>query len=252
MLRRTGASDEGMQQDRSGGRKIGQTAGARARLLRAALGIALAGLVVSLDTSTVRAADDDTTNESAWNKFMQKLGLKKPPGDDSDINYTERSPLVVPPSRDLPPPAAAAAMPASDWPKDPKKQVNRAKAKGAIIADTAVQTPNPPVVKKPWYDPRGWFDKEEYANFKGEPVRANLTDPPAGYRIPSPTQPYGIGPDKKSTTTAGNRVIPPGAPVTPPATPAQPTAAPTATPPAPPVQPTAAPTGAPPESQAGK
>ena len=44
----------------------------------------------------------------------------------------------------------------------------------------------------------GWFNQEEYANFPGEPVRQNLTDPPAGYRIPSPEQPYGISPEKKS------------------------------------------------------
>ena len=44
----------------------------------------------------------------------------------------------------------------------------------------------------------GWFDREEYANFTGEPVRRDLTDPPAGYRIPSPEQPYGINPNKTS------------------------------------------------------
>jgi hypothetical protein len=44
----------------------------------------------------------------------------------------------------------------------------------------------------------GWFSREEYASFPGEPVRQNLTDPPAGYRTPSPEQPYGISPDKKS------------------------------------------------------
>lgn len=201
MLRRIGASGKGMQQDRSRGRKIGHRAGVRAKLVRAALGIALAGLVVSLDTSMVQAADDDTGNESAWNRFMQKLGLKKPPGEDSDINYTERSPLVVPPTRDLPPPAASAALPTADWPQDPKKQLRHAKGKPALVPDTAVQTPNPPVQKKPWYDPTGWFNKEEYANFAGEPMRQNLTDPPAGYRIPSPDQPYGIAPDKKPGKT---------------------------------------------------
>ena len=46
--------------------------------------------------------------------------------------------------------------------------------------------------KKPWYNPMGWFNREEYASFPGEPVRQTLTDPPAGYRIPSPEQPYGI------------------------------------------------------------
>jgi hypothetical protein len=35
-------------------------------------------------------------------------------------------------------------------------------------------------------------DKEETANFVREPARSALTDPPAGYRTPSPTQPYGV------------------------------------------------------------
>ncbi len=165
------------------------------------MGAALVGLVVGLDTSMARAGDAET-NESAWNKFMQTLGLKKPSDPDSDIKYTERSPLVVPPSRDLPPPAPAAAAPAPDWPKAPAKEVKHAKAKGAIVPETAVQTPNPPFVKKPWYNPMGWFDKEEYATFAGEPARNDLTDPPAGYRIPSPAQPYGIGPEKKTGKAA--------------------------------------------------
>jgi hypothetical protein len=185
-----------MPQDRSLGPKAGHKAGARATLLRAILGIALVGLVVGLDTRMARAADDDT-NESAWNKFMHKLGLKGPPDANSDISYIERSPLVVPPSRDLPPPAAGAAAPAPDWPNDPVKPAKHAKGKPAVLPETAVQTPNPPVEKKPWYNPAGWFNKEEYATFAGEPTRENLTDPPAGYRVPSPAQPYGISPDKK-------------------------------------------------------
>jgi hypothetical protein len=185
-----------------GSRKIGPS-GARARILRAALALALTALVAG-HTSMARAGDDDNTaNESAWNRLMLRLGLKSPPGADVDVNnYTERAPLVVPPTRDLPPPEAAVAAPTPDWPKDPPKPHKTNKNKAAIIPDTAVPTPNPVVVKKPWYDPTGWFDKEEYANFAGEPVRQNLTDPPAGYRIPSPTQPYGIGPDKKAAKTA--------------------------------------------------
>jgi hypothetical protein len=34
---------------------------------------------------------------------------------------------------------------------------------------------------------------EENAKFTGEPPRASLTDPPAGYQVPSPDQPYGMG-----------------------------------------------------------
>lgn len=35
--------------------------------------------------------------------------------------------------------------------------------------------------------------KEEYAKFTSEPPRSSLTEPPPGYRTPSPAQPYGVG-----------------------------------------------------------
>jgi len=160
----------------------------------------LIALLIGVNAPAHAADDDSEAQASAWSKFMKTLGLKKSPdasGADAGINYTERPPLVVPPSRDLPPPASGASVPA-DWPKDPTNQVKRAKAKQAIVPDTAVQTPNPPYERKPWYNPAGWFDKTEYATFAGEPVRQDLTDPPAGYRIPSPEQPYGISTDKKA------------------------------------------------------
>jgi hypothetical protein len=40
-----------------------------------------------------------------------------------------------------------------------------------------------------------WGNKEEQATFTGEPRRESLIEPPAGYRTPSPSQPYGIGKD---------------------------------------------------------
>jgi hypothetical protein len=141
--------------------------------------------------------------------------LQKSADPNSDINYTERSPLVVPPSRDLPPPATTAGVPTTNWPADPAKRGKNSKGIPAVVPDTAVQTPNPPVEKPPWYNPMGWFDKEEYASFGGEPVRKNLTDPPAGYRVPSAQQPYGIGPDKNPKKASSNdfklgSVVPPG------------------------------------------
>ena len=51
-------------------------------------------------------------------KFMTTLGLQTR-DRWKRINYGERSPLVVPPTRDLPPPIAAARLPSPDWPKDP-------------------------------------------------------------------------------------------------------------------------------------
>jgi hypothetical protein len=129
---------------------------------------------------------------------MQTLGLKKAP--ESQINYTERSPLVVPPSRALPPPVSdTAAVPVPDWPRDPATPRSKQSKTDAVVPGTGpIQTPNPPVDKH-WYNPVSWFSKEEYGTFTGEPVRADLTDPPAGYRVPSPSQPYGISPEGKKT-----------------------------------------------------
>jgi hypothetical protein len=53
----------------------------------------------------------------------------------------------------------------------------------------------------------GWFKKEEYGTFTGEPARANLTDPPPGYQTPSPDQPYGIGPDRKPLKASNRNEI---------------------------------------------
>jgi hypothetical protein len=47
-------------------------------------------------------------------------------------------------------------------------------------------------------------DKEEVANFTGEPPRASLTAPPPGYQTPSPDQPYGTGKDLSRAPKAGN------------------------------------------------
>ena len=40
--------------------------------------------------------------------------------------------------------------------------------------------------------------KTETAPFNGEPPRASLTQPPAGYQTPSPNFAYGVGPDKNA------------------------------------------------------
>jgi hypothetical protein len=186
-----------MPQHRYRGRQAG-----RARACATGAGAILA-LAIGFGATTALAQTyphgDGTESEGAWNRFMRVIGVKSTP--ENNIDYTERPPLVVPPSRDLPPPADGD-RPGGNWPSAQQpKPVKHAKAKGEVIPDTAVQTPNPPHEKKPWYNPTGWFDKEEYANFTGEPVRKDLTDPPAGYRVPSPAQPYGLSPEKKKPMT---------------------------------------------------
>ena len=62
---------------------------------------------------------------------------------------------------------------------------------------TAVQTPSS-VPEEAWYNPAGWFSKDEYAVRPATRARS-LTEPPAGTESPSPDQPYGIS----STRRAG-------------------------------------------------
>src|SRR5207302_3140171 len=66
------------------------------------------------------AEDDDNSvwnfDKSLWNGVMSSFGLKSI--NDGTVEYRERSPLVVPPQRTLPPPETAAAK-APAWPVDP-------------------------------------------------------------------------------------------------------------------------------------
>src|SRR5271168_1005567 len=204
---------------------------------RVALGAAMLALCVSGYASSVRAQEPD--NRTASEKFMDALGLKNPFATEYAINYSERSPLVVPPNRNLPPPAASGVPPAPNWPKDPDiirqhqakaeekvtphierfeedsrplrpNELNVPGTSGAKVAapGTPEQSPPPPGAKKSifsldWMNP----NKEEYAVFTGERTRTTLTDPPPGYLTPSPDQPYGVGKEKVQykTSTVGSR-----------------------------------------------
>jgi hypothetical protein len=205
---------------------------------------ALAACLVCAATAVARAGDDDTQSSggSLYDRFLQVIGV---PGSGADINYSERSPLVVPPTRDLPPPSADAPPPVADWPKDPdvtRRAQAKVKEKPHPHADYATdlarplrpdelnaastgsrgEAPTPGASsnadypehdyvapKKSIFD---WFStsKEEYATFTGEPTRSSLTDPPSGYMTPSADQPYGVGPDQKKykVPTVADRATP--------------------------------------------
>lgn len=212
-----------MPQIEVGGRKFGHRTA-----MRVAAGIALAAVIACAGTATARADDDSI---SIYDRLMRTLGVKFPGTMQDGINYSERSPLVVPPTRDLPKPVTTTAPPAPNWPKDPDMQ-RRAAARAArkvtphadYVVDSSrplrpdeLNVPGPNThsasnadstansqqsnptdrgVKKSIFS-FDWFKKEEYATFTGEPPRANLTDPPPGYLTPSPDEPYGVGPEKK-------------------------------------------------------
>jgi hypothetical protein len=186
--------------------------------------------------STARAGDyDDPSGSSFTSKVFKAIGLPDPDHPEYEINYSERSPLVVPPNRNLPAPIATDRPPAANWPQDPdvkKRQAAAAKSDkplrptDPVIEDGRPLRPDELIPKgsrasapsSQGIDPKGqkgvltfdWFKKEEYGTFTGEPPRANLTDPPPGYQTPSPDQPYGIPPERKAykPPTLGERMEP--------------------------------------------
>ena len=209
--------------------------------------LAVCAALMVASTSHVRAADDDEDvgyDTKILRGLMSGLGLKRD-GVEKGIEYRERSPLVLPPSRDvLPPPMASDATPGvADWPVDQDVKRRREAAKerkkiggqNYIPEDEARQllpgqmTPGAKTAgrqpaaqsgrgkdsketepgdrlsasqlgyKGNLFTWGGLFgtQKEETVKFEGEPGRASLTDPPAGYRTPSAAQPYGVSPDSK-------------------------------------------------------
>jgi hypothetical protein len=222
-MRRTEASDWMMR----------NSPGALSRALRLAA-IAL-GIGLVMTAGAARAQDDDEDDKTFEEKVIEGImaGIGGTNMDNRGIEYRERSPLVVPPKLDLPPPAAASnEVKAPNWPKDP----DEARRKAAIAArkkDTKdpreasrvlmpseldkrapkTSTAGGDSVDQPGGNPganailspsqlgytggfSGMFggNKAEVAPFKGEPTRESLTQPPSGYQTPSPNFAYGTGP----------------------------------------------------------
>jgi len=94
------------------------------------LAVGIAALVGSLPA---RAADDESFDQQVYRGIMDGLGFKR--DGDATINYQERAPLVIPPSRDLPSPERTDSITANNpsWPKDP--DVARRKAQAAMERD---------------------------------------------------------------------------------------------------------------------
>src|SRR3954452_25242691 len=94
------------------------------RLSAIALGV---GLVVM--SGAVRAQDDDEDDKTFEEKIIEGLmaGIGGTNMENRGIDYRERSPLVVPPKLDLPPPESLKTeIKDPNWPKDP--DVTRRKA----------------------------------------------------------------------------------------------------------------------------
>jgi hypothetical protein len=204
----------------------------RSRTMMRALRLASVALSIGLLMSAnVARAEDDEDDSTFEEKIIKQImtGLGGTNMENTGIEYRERSPLVIPPRNDLPPPAVAAETPAPNWPKDPDIQKRRA-AKEARKKDnkdpreaSRILTPNElakgttaPARRQAETnmpgDPganailspsqlgwegglKGMFggSKTETAPFKGEPTRDTLTMPPPGYQTPSAGYAYGTG-----------------------------------------------------------
>src|ERR1700674_1082528 len=116
---------------KASGRTVQKSSRALIRALRLAA-IAL-GIGLVMTAGAARAQDDDEDDKTFEEKIIEGImaGIGGTNMENRGIEYRERSPLVVPPKLDLPPPAAAAAeVKAPNWPKDP----DEARRKAAIAA----------------------------------------------------------------------------------------------------------------------
>ena len=185
---------------------------------RAAIG-GLLGAALLAAGAPARAADDGVPLDTKIIRgLMESLGLRE---DGTSIDYSERAPLVIPPSHTLPPPerSDAALVNNPAWPVDP--DVKRAKQEAAQARKAVRQSADGSYTSSPYgYDNQlrpdklgskgnifsNLFgpDKAELGSFTREPPRTALTEPPAGYQTPSPGQPYGIGKTKAPAPTSAD------------------------------------------------
>jgi hypothetical protein len=200
------------------------------RLAAIALGIGLVMVAGPVRADDDEDEDDKTFEEKIIEGIMRGIGGTNM--ENRGIEYRERSPLVVPPKLDLPPPATTAAeSKVPNWPKDHDEQRRKAAAAARkkenkdpreaariltpaelAVGKTAApaRTNNDPIQPgttntNPILSPSqlgysggfsGLFggNKTETAPFKGEPTRESLTQPPPGYQTPSSNFAYGTGP----------------------------------------------------------
>lgn len=202
----------------------------RFHLAAIALGL---GLALSASMAHAQEAEDDDQpfEQKVIKQIMTGLGGTNM--ENTGIDYRERSPLVVPPRLDLPTPdTAASTANVPNWPKDPDVQQRKAareagkrgrpeetleaarqltpaemapkrgRVSSAAVDHSSPGDPNKNIVLSPkqlGYE-GGLFknmfgsNKGEKAEFKGEPTRDSLTQPPVGYQTPSSEYAYGTGP----------------------------------------------------------
>ena len=98
----------------------------RRQRVAAIAGILAVGLAVGAGSAWAEDDDDTPLDTKLIRQFMKQLGFR---AGEADIEYRERAPLVVPPSRNLPPPQdEGPALRNPAWPKDPDVARRRAES----------------------------------------------------------------------------------------------------------------------------
>jgi hypothetical protein len=142
------------------------------------------GLVVT--AGPARAGDSDKTiSERIMDGFYGTIrGTNM---DNGGIDYRERSPLVVPPKLDLPPPAASTEdVKIANWPKDPDERQRK-----AVIAAKKKNAPPPARVQAPSEGvaaaPAAGAAPTAVAAAPARPI--NIAPPPEDPPVPGTTRP---------------------------------------------------------------
>jgi hypothetical protein len=211
----------------------------RKPIRQAALGAALGLIALTAIAPGIARAEDSGGDGGILGSMLKGLGI----GGENRIEYRERPPLVVPPTRDLPPPQTSATVRDPNWPLDPKSA--QPQKKGTQVRDLdRITTPQRPVEPSvagsgapapsaggpdttaaiPSSQPAassGFFGNLFSSSDRAAgpvvsvPARKSLTQPPPDYESPSPSQPYGTTAPRadaaKSTTPESALQTQPGA-----------------------------------------
>jgi hypothetical protein len=105
----------------------------RTSVAQIGLAAALAVGMTCASAAVARAGDyDDPSGASFGSQMLKAIGLPDPDHPEYEINYSERSPLVVPPNRNLPAPIAGDKPPTPNWPQDPDIKKRQASKKEPV------------------------------------------------------------------------------------------------------------------------
>lgn len=203
-------------------------------------------IFAALATLAVLSLASAPAQAQSFRELMEDIGLQKRKQEKMD--FSERAPLVVPPTLDtLPPPEQGGALASvnPNWPSDPdaiREEEEAARNKQSRVeqreymrnpsgqiydirarereegvhndpdktraydanVDTGRMSPDQLKAVKKQREAQGPAPEQAYV----EPERKRLTDPPPGYRAPSPTQPFGPGENKKKKDSIFSKLNP--------------------------------------------